>query len=86
MKKPNDDKFLEYEIKKSYTDEKLKNVINSIVDPKDMIKSPKKERDKIIYHVYESTGVSIRQLSRVMGIGRGIIQRAVKNVSNETAP
>ncbi len=86
MKKPNDDKFLEYEIKKSYTDEKLKNVINSIVDPKDMIKLSQKERDKIIYHIYESTGVSIRQLSRVMGIGRGIIQRVAKNVSNETSP
>ena len=82
MKKPNTDEFLEYEIKESYTDEELKNVINNMIDLEDMIKSPKEKRDKIICYVYKSTGASIRQLSKAMGIGRGVIQKAVKNVPN----
>ena len=82
MKKSNTDEFLEYEIKESYTDEELKNIINNMIDLEDMIRSPKKKRDKIICYVYESTGASIRQLSKAMGIGRGVIQKAVKNVLN----
>ncbi len=83
MRKPNDDKFLEYEINRDYTDEKLKSVISDKVNPEDTVKLPKEERDKITYHIYKSTGVSIRQLSRVMKIGRGIIQKAVKDVPNK---
>ena len=78
MNKPNDDKFLEYEIKSYNTNERLKNIINSKVDLEDIRQLQKAERDEIICRIYESTGASIRQLSEVMGIGRGIIHNAVK--------
>ena len=78
MNKPNDDKFLEYEIKSYNTNERLKNIINSKVDLEDIRQLQKAERDEIICQIYESTGASIRQLSEVMGIGRGIIHNAVK--------
>jgi len=86
MNKANDDKFLEYEVKKKYTDKDLKRKINHIVDTKSIAKLPKKERDKVICNIYKITGASIRQLSRVMDIGRGIIENAVKNMTNETSP
>ena len=78
MNKPNEDKFLEYEVKKRYTDEDLKRVISGIIDIKSIAKLPKKERDKVICNVYQKTGASIRQLSRAIDIGRGIIEKAVK--------
>ena len=82
MNKPNDDKFLEYEIKSYNTNERLKNIINSKVDLEDIRQLQKAERDEIICQIYESTGASIRQLSEVMGIGRGIIHNAVKNAGS----
>ncbi|NLJ67280.1 MAG: transposase, partial [Clostridiales bacterium] len=82
MNKPNDDKFLEYEIKSYNTNERLKNIINSKVDLEDIRQLQKAERDEIICRIYESTGASIRQLSEVMGIGRGIIHNAVKNAGS----
>lgn len=78
MNKPNDDKFLEYEVKKKYTDKDLIARINNIVNIKSLPKLPKKERDKIICDIYNLTGASIRQLSRVMHIGRGVVENAVK--------
>jgi len=83
MKKPNDDEFLEYETNRNYTEEQLKNIVGSKMGPEDIAKLPKEERDRIIHDVYELTGASIRQLSRVTGIGRGIIQRAVKDAPNK---
>lgn len=78
MNKPNEDKFLEYEVKRRYTDKDLKRIISGIIDIKSISKQPKKERDKVIYNIYQKTGASIRQLSRVLDIGRGIIEKAVK--------
>lgn len=78
MSKSNEDKFLEYEVKNEYTDKELKRIIDNIVDVKSITELPKIERDEIIFNIYQTTGASIRQLSKVMDIGRGIIQKAVK--------
>lgn len=79
MNKPNDDKFLDYEVKQKYTDKDLLSRINGIVDINSLARLPKNERDKIILEIYNMTGASMRQLSRVMGIGRSIIENAVRN-------
>jgi len=78
MNKPNEDKFLEYEVKKKHTDRELKRIISGIIDIESIAKLPKKERDKVINNIYQTTEVSIRQLSRVIDIGRGIVEKAVK--------
>ena len=41
-------------------------------------KMPIKERNKIIEKIYNETESSIRQLSRILGIGKTIIEKAVK--------
>lgn len=44
----------------------------------EIVNLPPRERNLIIKNIYHEFGVSIVQLSRVMGVGRGIVQRAVK--------
>jgi len=39
---------------------------------------PIEKRNKLIKEIYQRTGVSIRQLARVLGIGKNIIERALK--------
>jgi len=41
-------------------------------------KMPLADRAKLIKDIYQETGVSIRNLSRGLGMGRSIIGRAVK--------
>ncbi len=77
MKMSNTDQCLEYEIKIRYTDEKLKNEISKIHKPELISNLTKKERDNIIREIKEHTGASIRQISRVLGIGRGIVEQAM---------
>lgn len=70
------DQPLEYEEKANYSDENLKNRIIRIYAKPELIMSlPTEERDKIIKEIKQSIGPSNRQLSRVLGIGRRIIER-----------
>jgi putative transposase len=78
MNKANEDKFLEYEVKIRYTDKDLKRTISDIIDIKSIGKLSKNERDEVICNIYQVTGASIRQLSKTMDLGRGIIEKAVK--------
>lgn len=76
MKMPNNDQYLEDNIKSNYTDEKLKNIILTTYNrPEIIINLPKEERDSVVKDIKQLTGASNRQLSRVLGIGRGIIDR-----------
>ncbi|MDD2497287.1 MAG: transposase [Desulfitobacteriaceae bacterium] len=76
MKMPSSDQCLEYEVKIKYTDEKLKNEILKVYTKSELIASlPKEERNKVIKEIKQYTGASNRQLSRVLGIGRGIVER-----------
>jgi putative transposase len=76
MKMLNNDQPMEYEVKLKYSDEDLKHlIVNTYAEPEMINSLPKKERDKIIKDIKQFTGASNRQLSRVLGIGRGIIER-----------
>ncbi|KUO64066.1 MAG: hypothetical protein APF84_08120 [Gracilibacter sp. BRH_c7a] len=76
MNMPGNEQCLEYVIKQRYSDEKLHNRIIGIFDnPAAIVKLSKEERDNVIKEIKTITGVSNRQLSRVLGIGRGIIER-----------
>ncbi|GBF32390.1 hypothetical protein DCCM_0584 [Desulfocucumis palustris] len=75
MKMPNNDQCLEYEVNIKYTDKKLSDQILIIYNKPELIKSLRKEdRDNVIKEIKQCTGASNRQLSRVLGIGRGIIE------------
>ncbi len=86
MKEANNDEFLRDETKKKFTDEEVKIIIEKAFYKKDITKLSKGERDIIIRDIYKLTGASIRQLSSVMGMGRGIIQKAILDVPIETSP
>ena len=74
----NDDEFLGYNPTRKYNDEKLRRDILDKYEIDKIVNLPPKERNLIIKNIYHEFGVTIVQLSRVMGVGRGIVQRAVK--------
>lgn len=76
LKMPNDDQCLEYEVKMKYTDEKLRQeILKNYHEPEVIAGLPIEKRNKVIKMIKQTTGASNRQLSRVLGIGRGIIER-----------
>ncbi|GMQ58692.1 hypothetical protein AN1V17_30870 [Vallitalea sediminicola] len=78
MMKFNTDQCLEYYNKIKFTDFELKDQLELKYDIKDINNIPKSDRDMMILRIRKETGVSIRQLSRVLGLGRGIIENALK--------
>ena len=83
-----DKEFIDYEDNRKFTDRELIQIIGKITYLESIIKLPKNERDKVINKIYTTSGVSIRQLSRVIGLSRNIVEKAVKpqRVTNETSP
>ena len=79
MNQINNDKCLEYVEKKKYTDAQLTKELKRNYKIEKINTMTKEERDKLIYKIKQDTGVSIRQLSRVLGIGRGIVEKATKH-------
>jgi len=77
MKEENEDKCLDDEQIKVYTDEDLKGLITTYLDAdlRSIAESDKKRRNELLKNIKEMTGVSNRQLARVLDIGRGIIER-----------
>ena len=70
------DQCLQHETKLKCSDEKLKNeILRSFCNPELIVSLPKRERDDVIKKIQTYTGASNRQLSRVLGIGRGIVER-----------
>jgi len=68
---------LEYEPDIKINDEILQRIIREICpQPEQLLGLPKKERDSIIKKIKECSRASNRQLSKVLGINRGIIERA----------
>ncbi|SES81618.1 REP element-mobilizing transposase RayT [Natronincola peptidivorans] len=74
----NNEKFLEYEEIKKYTDKALQEEIERMINTALIKELAIEERNQIINSIYKDTGVSIRQLSRVLDIGRGVVEKAVK--------
>jgi len=72
------DEFLDYKPIKKYTDATLKNILEAEFNVDTLREMVPEERNKIIKDIYCRTGVSIRQLGRVLGIGKAIVEKAVK--------
>ncbi len=75
MDEKNNDKCLEYKIRDRYTDDELKKIIISFTDIDELYTLDKKSRNIILKNIKEKTKASNRQLSRVLDIGRGILER-----------
>ena len=81
MKANNIDKCLEYNVVKRHNDKTLGEIINKKYDIKEIDKSPIKKRNKLIRKIYDEQKTSIRQLSRVLGLGKTVVERAIKQDS-----
>ena len=81
MKANNIDKCLEYNIVKRHNDKTLGEIINEKYDINEIDKNPIKKRNKLIRKIYDEQKTSIRQLSRVLGVGKTVVERAIKQDS-----
>jgi hypothetical protein len=70
--------YIDYENINKYSDDELLKLFKKKINIDEFYKMPLTDRAKIIKDIYHETGVSIRDLSRGLGIGRSIIERAVK--------
>ena len=73
MMEQNDDDCLEYEENIRYTDKELRKIVSSFTDISKLKELDKKERDEILKTLKDNIKVSNRQLAKVMGINRSII-------------
>lgn len=74
----NDDEFLDDNPVHKITDLALRQVLKSNFNFGNLDELPQKERNLLIKEAYQYTGASIRQLGRVLGIGKTIIEKAVR--------
>jgi len=79
MNADNTDQCLELNKNERYNDKTLRELIDRKYDTSQLGSFSPKERNAIIKDIYYHTNASIRQLSRVLGLGRAIIEKAVKH-------
>lgn len=78
MNEENNDECLEYEAVQKYNDDSLRNKIEDKYDIDNLLKLPIKERNVIIKDLYNKLDISLRQLSRVLDVGKGVVEKAIK--------
>jgi len=78
MNADNDDQCLELNKNVRYNDKTLRELIDKKYDINQLVSLPIKERNALIREIYYQTNTSIRQLSRVLGFGRAITEKALK--------
>jgi len=78
MNAKNSDECLDYKSVKKYTDSDLRSMINKDFNVERLFELSVEERNKTIKYIYDNKNISIRQLGRVLGIGKTIIERAIK--------
>ncbi len=74
----NEDRCLDVAAFERISDKKLIEKINENYNIEELRFAPIENQRAFIKDIYDKTGTSIRQLSRVTGIGRNIIERAIK--------
>ena len=74
MEEENDDECLDYNPIKRWKDDELKEYIAELIDINKIHNSDRQVRDEILKAIKTETGASNRQLSRVLNIGRGILE------------
>lgn len=78
MNEPNEDKCLEYEEKTRIIDSEIRAYITELglLNVSELQHQEKNKRDEIIRAIKSINGISIRQLSRITGISKSVIDRA----------
>lgn len=74
----NDDECLEYDNNKRYKEDTLRKIIIEKFDIDKIFDLPIKERNQMIKSIYHESGASIRQLSRILGVGKTVIEKAIR--------
>lgn len=75
MSEKNDTECLEYDSKVRYSDEALKNFIATFSTIDNLQRLGINSRNEELKMIKEKTGASNRQLSRVLNVGRGILEK-----------
>lgn len=75
MEEPNEDECLDYEPTKRWTNDELTKYINQIVDLNALHNADKKGRNEMLKMIKDKTMASNRQLSNVLGVGRGVLEK-----------
>ena len=75
----NEDQCLEIRTKSRLSDQELIAVLQKNSEYNNLGNCEKPKRDQLIRQIHEETGSSIRQLSRVLGLGKMIIEQALKD-------
>jgi REP element-mobilizing transposase RayT len=78
MNKNNDDECLENKIKINCNDNTLIEIISREYDITNLLELSMDEKNKIIKDIYNKKGASIRQLSRILGLGKTIVEKIIK--------
>jgi len=68
--------YMDY--KNKYSDDELLELLKKKISIDEFYKMPLADRANLIKDIYQETGASIKDLSRGLGIGRSIVERAVK--------
>ncbi len=77
MNMEQDDKCLDYITTGKITDEELAAIIEKKYQVKAGRKMVKEERNKLVQDLYKTERTSIRQLARVLGVSKGVIEKAL---------
>ncbi len=78
MNRKHSDKCLDYKSMKKNTDEELTAIIEEKYRIKEGWKLAKEKLNELIKKVYQSERTSIRQLARVLGVSKGVAEKALK--------
>ena len=75
MEEKNDDECLDYNPTKRWMDDELAEYINQIFNVTEIHNLDKGSRNETPRTIKNKTGASNRQLSRILGIGRGVLEK-----------
>lgn len=78
MNAKNNDECLDYKEPKKYTESTIKEIIEKEIDLNSLKQLKIDERNTIIRRLYQDLDISIRQLSEAIGLGKNVIERAVR--------
>ena len=78
MEEDNDDACMEYKVTNNYNDATFKEILDNKYGLKKLMKSSMDEKKRIINDIYNNENISIRRLSRITGISKTIIEKAIK--------
>lgn len=78
MNESNEDECMEYKVNNNYNDATIKEILDKKYNLRKLIEVPNNEKKHIINEIYNNENISIRRLSRITGISKTIIEKAIK--------